>query len=241
MTWTPPSPDDERLFPFPGRTGRGVRVAVIDSGVHAAHPHIRAIAGGATIRGDGAVEEGSFTDRLGHGTAVMAAIQEKAPDAEYFAVKVFDGKLQSTAMALFRAVEWSIERRAHIVNLSLGTANEAHRENFERLIDRAAAAGVSVISARTFLPGCLDGAIGVELDERCERTSYRVCETAFAASGLPRPAPGIPPERNLQGISFAVANLSGFAARACENLAERSPLALRRALSATRSPGSSRE
>ena len=46
--------------------------------------------------------------------------------------------------------------------------------------------------------------------------------SSFLASGYPRPAPGIPKERNLQGISFAVANMSGFAARALESLEERS-------------------
>ena len=107
MTWTPPSPEDERLFPFPERAGRGVRVAVIDSGVHTMHPHIRGVTGGVWILPDGRIAEDSFSDRLGHGTAVMAAIQERAPEAEYFAVKVFDGALRSTAEALFQGIEWS--------------------------------------------------------------------------------------------------------------------------------------
>lgn len=34
------------------------------------------------------------------------------------------------------------------------------------------------------------------------------------ASGYPRPIPGVPPERNLKGISFAVANVTGVLARA---------------------------
>ena len=36
------------------------------------------------------------------------------------------------------------------------------------------------------------------------------------ASGYPRPIPGVPPERNLKGLSFAVANASGFLALAIE-------------------------
>jgi hypothetical protein len=240
MTWTPPSPEDESRFPFPGCSGRGVRVAVIDSGVHAGHPHIRAIAGGINVMSDGTIEEGAFIDRLGHGTAVMAAIQEKAPDGEYFAVKVFDNRLQSTAQALFAALEWAIESRIDIVNLSLGTANPAHAERFRQLAERALSAGASLISAREMegqvcFPGCLPGVFGVNVDDLCERTAYRACENADAcielwASGYPRPAPGIPPQRNLQGVSLAVANLSGFAARALEKLPARSPGSLRRAL-----------
>jgi hypothetical protein len=33
------------------------------------------------------------------------------------------------------------------------------------------------------------------------------------ASGYPRPIPGVSPERNLKGISFAVANVTGVLAR----------------------------
>ena len=35
-------------------------------------------------------------------------------------------------------------------------------------------------------------------------------------------SPGVPPERNLKGVSFAVANMTGFAAHLCEDLADRS-------------------
>ena len=38
----------------------------------------------------------------------------------------------------------------------------------------------------------------------------------FQASGLPREIPGVPPALNLKGVSFAVANMTGFAARALE-------------------------
>ena len=44
----------------------------------------------------------------------------------------------------------------------------------------------------------------------------------FYASGFPRPLLGIPAARNLSGISFAVANMTGFVARACRDLEERS-------------------
>jgi len=37
--------------------------------------------------------------------------------------------------------------------------------------------------------------------------------TVYRASGWPRPIPGVPPLRNLNGISFAVANVTGILAR----------------------------
>ena len=56
-------------------------VAVIDSGVHAEHPHVGSVAGGVTIEPDGEAHA-DYLDRLGHGTAVTAAILDKAPDAD---------------------------------------------------------------------------------------------------------------------------------------------------------------
>ena len=38
----------------------------------------------------------------------------------------------------------------------------------------------------------------------------------------PRSLPGVPRARNLHGISFAVANATGFVVRACEQLPSRS-------------------
>ena len=89
------------------RTGRGVRVAIVDSGVHAAHPHVGGVSGGIAIDADGAEHE-DFVDRLGHGTAVAAAIREGAPDAELFAVKVFDRTLSTNVRSLIAAIDWAV-------------------------------------------------------------------------------------------------------------------------------------
>jgi subtilisin family serine protease len=221
-------------------SGRGVRVAVIDSGVNPRHPHITGVAGGVSINASGTVvsgtvEEGAYLDALGHGTAVMAAIQEKAGNAEYFAVKVFHHSLRTTARSLARALEWAIEQRMDVVNLSLGTRNASHADLFRPLVERAVEHGVALVSAlgsdgEPHYPGCLRGVFGVKLDPACDRTTYHVDQATFLASGYPRSAPGIPPERNLQGISFAVANMSGFIAQARESVGGRDLDALRAVL-----------
>ena len=82
---------------------RAVRVAVVDSGVHAGHPHVKGVAGGIAISADGR-EESDFTDKLGHGTAVTAVIREKAPDAAIFAVKIFHDSLTTGIQPLIRAM-----------------------------------------------------------------------------------------------------------------------------------------
>lgn len=195
-----------------------IRVAVIDSGVNAAHPHISGVAGGTPD---------DYVDILGHGTAVMAAIQEKAPTAEYYAVRVFTKALRTTAEQLVRAIEWSIDHGVNVVNLSLGTINQKHRGLFEPVVARARDAGIILVSAHDVegtpaLPGSLDGVIAAGLDWDCPRESYRLRregeDAEFYASGYPRSLPGVPPSRNLYGISFAVANMTGFVIRACEEV-----------------------
>ena len=56
------------------------------------------------------------------------------------------------------------------------------------------------------------------LDWGCPRDQLRVVclegsEPAFVASGFPRPIPGVSPQRNLKGVSFAAANTTGILAR----------------------------
>ena len=204
---------------FPGATGQGMRVVVIDSGVNSRHPHISGVAGGAWIHGPGEIENGSFEDVLGHGTAVMAAIQEKAPAAEYYAAKIFHDRLRTNSLTLIAAIDWALEMHADAINLSLGTTNLNYASDFERTMGRAQAAGVTVVSAReangvACLPGWVPGVIGVAPDQDCPRNRYRVARVnsgmVYLASPYPRTAPGIPVERNLNGISFAVANMTGF-------------------------------
>ena len=200
--------------------GRGVAVAVIDSGVNAEHPHVGGVAGGVRIALSGEAEE-DYIDRLGHGTAVFAAIQEKAPGAEVYAVRVFTDRLKTSVRALVAAIDWAVERRVRVVNLSLGTLREEHAAMLEGAVGRLGAAGGIVVAAETaggqrWWPGSLPGAMGVVMDEELPRGCVAVGGGVVAAAPYPRPIPGVPRERNLSGISFAVANASGMLARVLE-------------------------
>lgn len=185
-----------------------MRIAIIDSGIHPGHPHVGAIAGGVEITQTGTGND--TIDRLGHGTAVAGAIREKAPDAELYAVKVFDRRLTTTGGVILRALAWCREQRMDLVNLSLGTTNEAHREGFLRVLSD----DFLVVSVASSLPGCLPGVVGVSAEEDCPREVFRYRDGIFYASPYPRPIPGVPVSQNLQGSSFAVANMTGLVARA---------------------------
>lgn len=201
---------------------RLVRVAVIDSGVHRTHPHVGRVGGGIGIDEHGVTHD-DYVDRLGHGTAVAAAILEKAPDADIYAVKVFDRQLAATGKALVSACEFALTLPAHIVNLSLGTQNPEHEIALTSVVQRLRDAGAIVIAAGEqagvrWLPGSIAGVWSVSLDWSVPRDSCWLDRldpngASFRASGFPRPIPGVPPEKNVKGLSFAVANVTGIVAR----------------------------
>lgn len=228
-----------------------IRIAIIDSGVHASHPHI-----GGGVDGFGLWPDGSrdpdYVDRIGHGTAVAAAIREKAPDADLLAIKVFRHELRTDAATLARAITAAAAGGAHVINLSLGTSDARHAALFAPAVAEAQAAGAIVVAAyddgvTKYLPGSLDGVVAVRVGWECPRDVCRVAvvdgRNVVVASGYPRAIPGVPPERNLKGVSFAVANASGLIARALarSELTDRgssiSPLAILQAFGYTTSTG----
>ena len=181
------------------------KIAILDSGVHLGHPHIGAVAGGF----DATSNRADWVDRVGHGTAVAAAIRSHAPDAELLVVKIFEGGLRTNLDILVRGISWSIEQGADLINLSLGSSNEAHAEVLGEWVAR----GSLWVSAAGAYPGQLAGVISVAADGELERHQLRHIEALhFAASPYPREIPGVSRERNLRGISFAVANATGLIA-----------------------------
>jgi subtilisin family serine protease len=209
---------------FRERTGAGVTVAVLDSGVHAEHPHVCGVQGGISLALDDYSRD--LLDRIGHGTAVAAAIREKSPAASLLVVKIFHLKLATNADVLARAIRWAADSEAKIINLSLGTTNAAHTERLAEATLHALSRGAVVVSAREAngvpcFPGALPNVVGVIADDTIDRNEIETRldgETLIVrASPFPRPIPNVPRERNLSGVSFAVANVSGILARAIEN------------------------
>lgn len=202
--------------------GPFVRIAVIDSGVHASHPHVGGVVGGSGIDEHGVLHD-DYVDRLGHGTAVTAAIREKAPAAEIYSIKVFDRELAATGRALVAACEHAAAQKIDLVNFSLGTTNTDHEPALAEAVAQLRASGAVLIAAGPqdgirWLPGSLKGVWAVSLDwtvprDRCRLDRLNADGAIFRASGYPRPIPGVPPERNLKGLSFAVANVTGIVAK----------------------------
>lgn len=205
------------------RTGEGVRIALIDSGINAGHSHVGPIAGGVAFDVDPegeVLETSDYRDSLGHGTALAGILKFKAPEATVFAVKVFTDRLVTSIEVLEAALSWAIEHKMHVVNLSLGTDNPEHRARMIRIAARAKRAGTLIAASSPperadMLPAALDGVFGVAASDDCSWSEYRYISddtVHFRAHPSPRPLPGLDQSRNYRGHSFASAHLSALLA-----------------------------
>ncbi len=142
-----------RSWAYGDGSGRGVRVAVVDSGVDADHPLVGRIADAVVIDRDESQPSGvRFTsgphdDLYGHGTACAAIIKGLAPDAEIVSVRVLGTDLKGSAAAFAEGLDWCIANRIDIINLSMSTAADRWAEPFWELVDRATYRGILLVAA----------------------------------------------------------------------------------------------
>lgn len=137
-------------------TGRGVRVAIIDSGIDAGHPDLQGrVAESVEARLDNKriVFDPSVTgDSAGHGTACAGIIAKIAPDAELFSIKVLGSAGLGDGQAFLAGLEYAIKQKYQVINLSLGTTKPQFFSPLHDLLDRAYQAGCVIVAAANNLP-----------------------------------------------------------------------------------------
>jgi subtilisin len=139
-----------------GSTGKGVKVAVIDSGVDSAHPAV-----GGRLSGYLAIQEAGgellydaspHQDESGHGTACAGIIRRFAPDCDLYSVKILGRTLTGRGPVLAAAFQWAIENGMQVCNMSLGTTKREFSPLLHELADRAYFRNVMVVSAANNMP-----------------------------------------------------------------------------------------
>ncbi len=202
-----------------------MRVVLVDSGVNAAHPHIRELGEVHTpfaVDADGILaRDVEQRDTLGHGTAAAAAILDLAHGTELHSIQIFRDHPVCPFEVVIEALERALDLEPALINLSLGTTRQEWRGELEAPLSRAMSAGVTIISPAAHgglpsLPGSLPGVTGVLMDAGLDRDAPELRSSGstelWYASPHPRDLPNLPRTANLAGVSMAAANLTGFLA-----------------------------
>ncbi|MET9227581.1 S8 family peptidase [Lentzea sp. NPDC003310] len=193
-----------------GLTGKGVTVAVLDTGVDNTHPDLA----------DREIGERNFTtspdngDHYGHGTHVASIVAGTgaksggkyhgvAPDARILDVKVLGDNGSGADSGIIAGMEWAVEQGAQIVNMSLGGYDTPGVDPIEEAVNRLSAdrgalfviaAGNSGPGSRTIgSPGTADAALTVGAVDDQNRIA-EFSSRGPTASGTLKPdltAPGV--------------------------------------------------
>ena len=240
----------DREAAFGGTDGSGVRVAIIDSGVEAAHPAV----GGrlrasmvVEIDGDDAavIEDGTAVDVVGHGTACAGIVHAIAPGAELVSVRVLGPNNRAKGHSFAAAIEWVVGQGIGVANLSLSSRSESLAGLFHELADRAYFANTLLICAANNVPGPSYPSLFASV------VSVAAHDVADPAVWFYNPSP--PVEFGAYGVdvdvawrgggriratgnSFAAPHLAGYAARIRARHPKATPFEVKAILAATATP-----
>ncbi|GGM19308.1 S8 family serine peptidase [Deinococcus aerophilus] len=131
------------------RMGQGVVIAVLDSGVDAAHPMLR----GALLPGRDFVdndldpaEEGTDADvAYGHGTAVAGLLRQVAPGAMILPLRVLGSDGSGKASSVADAIRFAVDQGVQVIHLSI--AAPVASEGVRAALQLAASRGVLIVAA----------------------------------------------------------------------------------------------
>ncbi|MEJ8303043.1 S8 family peptidase, partial [Saccharibacillus sacchari] len=133
-----------------GFTGKGVKVAVVDSGI-SAHPELNIAGGISTV---GSENSTNYADDNGHGTHVAGIIAADsgngrvagvAPGVSLYAVKSLGANGKGTLVDVLEGLDWAIQNKMDIINLSLGGDSDA--QSLHDMVDKAYNQGILVVAS----------------------------------------------------------------------------------------------
>lgn len=137
-------------------TGKGAKVAILDSGVDATHPAVGSVQGYMLIREDEdrklVFDHTPHEDSFGHGTACAGIIRSFVPDCEIYSVKVLGSGLSGSGRIFAAGLQWATDQGMHVCNLSLGTTKRDFFGVFHELADLAYFKNVALVTAANNMP-----------------------------------------------------------------------------------------
>ncbi|MBR1202303.1 MULTISPECIES: S8 family serine peptidase [unclassified Bradyrhizobium] len=225
--------------------GMNVTIAVIDSGIDAAHPEL------ANTVADTFDALGSKDGPHAHGTAVAGVIAARvrltgsAPEVRILAIRAFGaaaGGAESTSYVILRSLDYAVAHGAQIVNMSFAGPQDAL---VARAVAAAAARDIVLVAAAgnagpkspPLYPAANPDVIavgGIDAGERLMAASNRGSYVALAAPGADLLVP-VPDGKYqlMSGTSFSAAFVSGISALVLERNPALKPAEVRKVLTGT--------
>ncbi|HET6848915.1 MAG TPA: S8 family serine peptidase [Gaiellales bacterium] len=143
-----------RDWAWGGATGKGVRVAIVDSGVEPDHPLVGPVQQAVTI-GDPEKEEvlpDTEGDLCGHGTACAGIVRSLAPECEIISVRVLGAGYTGSGPVLMAGLEWAVDSGFELINMSLSTTKRRFSEFLHELADDAYFNGTMIVASAHNMP-----------------------------------------------------------------------------------------
>ncbi|MFC8196141.1 S8 family serine peptidase [Streptomyces sp. NPDC057298] len=137
-----------------GYTGKGIKVAVLDTGVDETHPDLQGV---ETTQKNFSMSPDT-KDRYGHGTHVASILAGSgaksggrykgvAPDVQLLDGKVLDDYGDGSMSDIVSGMEWAVDQGAKVVNVSLGFTDSPGDDPVETAVARLSDKALFVVSA----------------------------------------------------------------------------------------------
>ncbi|MFM9580800.1 S8 family serine peptidase [Streptomyces caniscabiei] len=150
-----------------GYDGKGVDVAVLDTGVDATHPDVKGRIAAAKDFSD----SGSTDDGNGHGTHVASTIAGSgarsggthvgvAPGARLLIGKVLDDFGSGDDSGILAGMQWAVQQKAKIVNMSLGSTDFTGEDPIEKAVNDLSKSSGTLFAIAAGNEGPTDGTVG---------------------------------------------------------------------------------
>ncbi|MFJ1973247.1 S8 family peptidase [Streptomyces sp. NPDC087903] len=150
-----------------GYDGKGVKVAVLDTGVDDTHPDLK----GRVDAAKNFSEAADTVDRVGHGTHVASTVAGSgahsggkykgvAPGARLISGKVLDDDGSGQESGLIAGAQWAVEQGAKVINLSLGGPDSPGDDPLEQAVDELSASSGALFVIAAGNEGPAAGTVG---------------------------------------------------------------------------------
>ena len=123
----------------PTYDGRGVLIAILDSGVDPDHPLVGKVQQAVTIGDPDKVEVLPDTegDLCGHGTACAGIVRALAPECTLISARVLGAGFKGSGPVLLGGLRWAVEQGFDVINMSLSTTKRQFAGLLHELADSA--------------------------------------------------------------------------------------------------------